>query len=85
MNIDLDSLKRLLVLILGFGAMFLHNKFGIELSEADIAGLAGILITFIGQSAARSIHQDKLAAAMAAAKVDSPEAAVAVLKQPPKS
>lgn len=78
---DTDSIKRLLIFVFGFGALFLHNKFGVDLSAADIAALSGILATFIAQSAARSIAADKLA--QQASGVASPAAAVAILNSVP--
>jgi hypothetical protein len=73
------SLKRAAVGALAAALIALNRKLGLQLETADVAAIVALAVAFIGQSAAKEV---KLAGLEAAKKVDSPEAARAVLEQP---
>jgi len=74
---DANSLKRLVVAALSAAAVFINKKFGFALGEAEIAAIAGIVITYLAQSAV--VQKAKLAGESAAAEVADANKAAEVL------
>lgn len=72
---DANSLKRLVVAALSAGALVLNKKFGLELGDAEIAAIAGIVMTFLAGSNLRAIADKKAEAAAAEVKSSSDAAA----------
>lgn len=70
------------VLTLAFGA--LNNKLGLGLSEVELAELLGFSMAYIGQSVVRELKKAKVAGETAAAKVDSPQAAIDAMNAGPQ-
>ena len=62
-----DSVKRIVVLMLGLAIAALDKKLGLNLDESSKLALAGMVAAFLGQSAWHSVAKVK---AMAAAKAD---------------
>lgn len=85
MGLDEDpkSAKRAIAAALGVGAVALHDKFGVALSDLQMELITGIVVTFLAQSGLVA-HAEKRAAAEAA-KITTPEDADAVILNKPKS
>jgi hypothetical protein len=74
---DADSLKRLLVTVIGFGLMALNKKLGLDLSDIAIASISTFLAAYVVQSGLKAAA--KIKADAAAAAVSTPSAADKVL------
>jgi hypothetical protein len=73
--------KRILVTLLGVGSVALNKKFGLNLGDAEIAAIASLIITFVGQSAWKEAAMAK--AEVAAGNVNTLEDAAKVLGPQP--
>lgn len=75
------SMKRLLVALLGAGAIALNKRFGFALGDTEVEAVAAIVLGYLAQSSYKeaAIAKANAAGNAAANAVTTPEAAAKVL------
>jgi|SRR5688500_8979467 len=97
MSLEPNTIRRLAVFVVGLVVLALNKKLGFDLTQTDTLSIAGIIAAYLGQSAYREAQTTKAEAVVLAAQaqaeavghaaakeVDDLDAAVALLKTPPK-
>lgn len=77
-----DSIKRLIVTVVGVALVTLNGKFGLGLTDAGIATIGAMIASFVVGSNLKAMSEAKAAGVAAAAGVTADTGAVAVLRGP---